>query len=108
MGIVQPVTAVATRLQYDLGDILDGVAGVAVEPAMRPRQRILRLAVVIEAPARPAIGIVTTCTIGSQPALVALVLVAACAGNPRIFERSRAMALLAGYDGMPADQGESG
>jgi hypothetical protein len=108
MNIVQPVTAVATRLQYDLGDILDGVAGVAVEPAMRSRQRILRLAVVIETPARPPIGIVTTCAIGAQPALVVVVLVAASTDNPRVLERRRAMTFLAGYNRMPADQREPG
>ena len=70
MDIVRPVASVAVRWQGDLCDIFRGVAGVAVERAVRACQRIFGLAIVIEAPAGPAVRVVTERAIGPQAAQV--------------------------------------
>ena len=58
MDIVLAVTAVAVRRKCDLGDVFGRVAGMAIDAAMRARQRIFRLGVMVEAPARPSVRIV--------------------------------------------------
>jgi hypothetical protein len=107
MDIVQHVAAVAAGWQNDLGDVLDGVAGVAVETLVGPGQRVFGLGIVIEAPAGPAVRVVTERAIGAQAPLVKLVLVAARASRSGVLERSRAVALLAGHDRMATDQRKS-
>jgi len=57
MGVVLAVAGIAIRGQRDLGDILGNVAGLAVETAMRPGQRVARLCVVIEAPPAPIVRV---------------------------------------------------
>jgi hypothetical protein len=104
VDIVQPVTPVTARLQRNLNRILSGVACVAIEPSMGTCQGILRLPVVIEAPASPAVGIMTKGTISAEPSFVAFILVATSAGEARVFERCRSMTFFAGHDCMPANQ----
>jgi hypothetical protein len=108
VDVVQPVTTVTARLQHDLGDVLGSVASMAIEPSMRTCQGVLRLAVVIEAPASPAVGVMTKGTIGAQATFVVCVLVAASASDTRVFERRRSMTLFTGHDRVPADQREPG
>jgi hypothetical protein len=83
------------------------VAGVAIEAAVRPGQRIARLRIVIKAPPRPTIWIVAECAIRSQTTLMMLVGVAGRAIQWRALKRQRAMAFFARYDGVASDQRES-
>ena len=64
MHVVLPVTPIAVRRQHNLGNVLDNVAGVAIDAAVCPCQRVVRLRVVIEAPSRPTIRVVAERTIG--------------------------------------------
>jgi len=64
MRIVLSVTRIAVRRQRNLGNVLDHVAGVAIEAALCPGQRVACLRVVIEAPSRPTIRVVAERTIG--------------------------------------------
>ncbi len=64
MLVVLPVTRIAARRQRNLGNVLDHVAGVAIEAALCPGQRVACLRVVIEAPSRPTIRVVAERTIG--------------------------------------------
>jgi hypothetical protein len=63
MHVVLSVTPIAVRCQRDLGDVLGSVAGMAIEIAVCPGQRIACLRVVIEAPSRPTIRVVAERTI---------------------------------------------
>ena len=63
MGVVLAVAGIAIRGQRDFGDILGDVAGLAIETAVRPGQRVARLCVVIEAPPGPAIRVVAERTV---------------------------------------------
>ena len=76
------------------------VAGLAVEIAVGSGQRVARLGVVIIAPALPAVRIVTKRTVRPQAALMMLVAVAGVAIQRRTLELQRAMAFLAGHDGV--------
>jgi len=64
MHVVLPVTRIAVRRQHNLGNVLDSVAGVAIDVAMCPGQRVVCLRVVIEAPSRPTIRVVAERAIG--------------------------------------------
>lgn len=104
MDVVEPVAAIAGGLQDEFGDILDRVAGVTVEPLVGPGQRVFGLTRMVEAPARPSIGIVAKCAIGPQAPLVKLVLVATAAGGAHVLVGGRAMTLLARHDRMASNQ----
>ena len=64
MHVVLPVTRIAVRRQRNLGNVLDHVAGVAIDAAVCPGQRVACLSVVIEAPSRPTIRVVAERTVG--------------------------------------------
>lgn len=104
MDVVQHVAAVAAGLQNDLGDVLDGVAGVTIEALVGSCQRVFGLGAVIEAPAGPTVRVVTERAIGTQASLVKLILMATGAGCSGVLERSGAVTLLARHDRMTADQ----
>src|SRR5262245_6378271 len=70
-------------------------------------QGVAGLLVVVETPARPAVGVVAGRTIGSEAAGVVHVLVAAGAGGGGLFEGGGPMAGLAGDGGVQADQGKA-
>jgi len=93
--------------QSDLGNIFGNVAGVAIEAAVRPRQRITRLRVVIKTPPHPTIWIVTERTIRPQATFMMLVAVAGRAIQRRPLEQQGAMTFLARYDGMAPNQRKS-
>jgi len=80
---------------------------VTIEPLMSTVERVTCLGIVIETPARPAVRVVTQGAISRQPAFVMGILVAARTAALRVFERSRAMAFLAGRDRMTANQWKS-
>jgi hypothetical protein len=63
--VVFLVARIAIRCQGDLCDVLGDMAGVAIDAAVCPGQQVARLFVVIEAPSRPTIRIVTERTIRS-------------------------------------------
>lgn len=63
MHIVLPMTRIAIRRQHNFGNVLGGVASVAIDATMCPGQRVVRLRVVIEAPSRPTIRVMAECTI---------------------------------------------
>ena len=63
MRVVLAVAGIATCRQRDLGDVPGNVAGLAIETAVRPGQRVARLCVVIEAPPGPAIRVVAERTV---------------------------------------------
>ena len=107
VGIILLVAAIAVCWRCNLGDIGFPVAGMALHGLMRARQRVAGLFVMIEAPARPAIGAVTGGTIGAETANVMAVSVAACACLRRILERLGAVAFLAGDHCMQSDQRKS-
>ena len=80
---------------------------MALQGLVRARQRVAALFVMIEAPARPPIGVVTGGTVGAEAAIVIAVSVAACACLRRVLERLGAVAFLAGDHRMQSDQGKS-
>jgi hypothetical protein len=84
--VVLPVTPMAVRRQHNSGNVLDSVAGVAIDAAVGSRQRITRLRVVIEAPSRPPIRVVAERTICPQAPLMVLVPVAGGAHHRRILK----------------------
>jgi len=107
MRVVLPVTGVAIRGQRDLGDVFGDVAGLAIEIAMRPGQRVARLLVVIKAPPAPIVRVMAERAVRPQAAFMMLVLVAGYASHRSILEQQRAMAFLAGHDGVATDQRKS-
>jgi hypothetical protein len=64
MRIVLLVTRIAVRRQRNLGNVLRDVAGMAIDAAVCPGQRVACLRVVIEAPSRPTIRVVAERTVG--------------------------------------------
>ena len=104
MRIVAAVATVAVCGDHDLGHILCGMAGVAGQIAMRSRQRILGLLVVIVDPARPRIRVMARRAVRSDAAFVVLVLVALRAGQRRALVGLRPMTFLARHDRMLSDQ----
>jgi len=74
--VVLLVAGIAVLRQLNLGDILRDMAGVALKAAMLPRQREVRLGVVIETPERPGIGIVALRAVRPKASLVMRVAVA--------------------------------
>jgi hypothetical protein len=64
MHIVLLVTRIAVRRQRNLGNVLRDVAGMAIDAAVCPGQRVACLRVVIEAPSRPTIRVVAERTVG--------------------------------------------
>ncbi len=107
MHVILLMTRIAIRRQRDLGNVPGHVAGVAIEAAMCPGQRIACLGVMIEAPSRPTIRVVAERTIGAQAPLVMLVPVAGGACERRILEPGRAVTFLARHDGVPSNQRKS-
>jgi hypothetical protein len=105
--IVLTVAGVAIRGQRNLGDVLGDVAGLAIDAAVRPGQRIACLRVVIEAPSCPTVRIVAERAIRSEPAFMVPVAVAGGANQRCALEQQRAMTFLAGYDGVTSDQRKS-
>jgi hypothetical protein len=91
-------------------DFLDArllVTSVTMKAGMGTREGVACLSVVIESPARPAVGVVATGAIDSQAACVMSVIVAALARNRGIFKGLRAMAFLACHHGMETDKWEA-
>jgi hypothetical protein len=101
--VVLAVTSIAIHGQSNFGNIFGDVAGVAIQATVRPRQWVTRLRVVIKAPPRPTIRIVAERTIRAQATLMMLVAVTGRAIHRRTLEQQRAMALLAGHDGVAPD-----
>ena len=87
MHVVRPVASITVRWQGDFCDILRGMAGVAVERAVRTCQWIFGLAIVVEAPARPTIRIVAERAIGPQTTHMVCVFVAGRTRDRRVLER---------------------
>jgi len=108
MGVILAVTGIAIRGQGDLRDIFGDVTGVAIDAAVRSRQRVARLRVMIEAPPCPAVRIVAAPTDRSQAAFMMLVAMAGDASQRRALELQRAMAFLARHHSMTPDQRKSG
>ena len=107
MRVVLAVAGIAIRGQRNLCDIFGDVAGVAIEAAVGPGQRVPRLRVVIKAPPLPTVRVVAERTVRPQAACMKLVRMAGGASQRRAFEQQRAMAFLAGYDRMAPDQRKS-
>jgi hypothetical protein len=107
MSVVLAVTCIAIRGQSDLGDILGNVAGWAIEAAVRARQWVTRLHIVIKAPPLPTVRVVAERTIRPQAARMKLIRMAGSASQRRAFEQQRAMAFLARYDHMASEQRKS-
>jgi hypothetical protein len=101
--VVLAVTSIAIHGQSDFGNIFGNVAGVAIETAVRPRQWVTRLRVVIKAPPRPTIRIVAERTIRTQATLMMLVAVTRRTIQRRTLEQQRAMAFLASHHGVAPD-----
>ena len=108
MRVILAMTGQAIHRQRRLRDIPGDMAGLAIEIAMGSGERVSRLGVVIVAPTLPAVRIVTEPTAGPQAAFMMLVAVAGVAIERRALELQRAMAFLAGYNGMAPDQRKPG
>ena len=107
MYVILLMARVAIRCQRDLGDVLGNVAGMAIEAPVCPCEQVACLRVMIKAPSRPTIRVVTERAIGPQAPLVMLVPVAGGARQRRILEPRRTVAFLARRDGVPSDQRKS-
>src|SRR6185295_10182336 len=107
MHVVLAVTGVTRAGGGDLRDRAQLVAGMALKRTVGPGQGVGGLLVVVETPARPAVGVVAGRAIGAQAPGVMDVLVAAGAGAGGILEGGGAMAGLAGDGGVQADQGKA-
>jgi hypothetical protein len=75
--------------------------------AVGPIQDVARLGIVVETPTDPAIWVVAERTIGGEAAFVMLILVTTGAGARCLLEGGRAMAFLAGHNGVAPDQREA-
>jgi len=107
MRVILTMTRVAIGRQGDLGDVFDSVARVAIETAVCPGQRVTRLRVVIKAPPRPAIRVVTEGAIRAEAASMVLIAMAGSAVQRRAFECRGTMAFLARHDSVASDQRKS-
>ena len=108
MRIVRAVAGVAIRRQRNLGDVPGDVAGLAVDPTVRPGQRVPRLRGMIETPPRPTTRVVAERAVWPQATFMMLVLVTGSADQWCVVEQQRPMAFLARHDGMTPDQRKSG
>ena len=108
MGVILAMTGQAIRRQSGLRDVLGDMAGLAIEIAVSSSQRVARLGVVIITPTCPAIRVVTKRTARPQTSLVMTITVTGFAIQRRAFELQRAMALLAGHDGVSSNQRKTG
>src|SRR5664279_3659511 len=75
MRVILAMAGQAIHRQRRFRDVLDGVAGLAIEATVGPGQRIVRLRVVIVAPALPAVRVVTKRTVQAQAAFMMLVAI---------------------------------
>lgn len=107
MRVVGAMAPIAAAGLSDFGDILGLVAGVAVEPLVGAIQREARLPRMIELPSLPAVRVVAPRTLGTEPALVKLVLMTSAAGCGRILEAGCAVTLLAGDGRVQPNQGKT-
>jgi len=107
MHVVLAVTRVAVLGQRDHGDVFDDVTGVAIEAAMRPGQREVRLRVVIEAPPGPTVRVVAEPAVRPQTAFMMPVAVAGGADQRCALEQQRAVTFLARHHGVAPDQRKS-
>ena len=107
MRVILAMTRIAIRGQNDLSGILSNVAGVTIEAAMGPGQRVARLRVVVKAPPRPTIRIMAECAIRAESTLMVLIAMAGDKVQRRALECERAMAFLAWNDGVATDQRKS-
>lgn len=81
-----------------------GVACRAFEAAMRACERIFRLAIVVESPEGPTIGVVASGAVGAQAPAMMVVLVAGAARAIRPLVGRADVAFLARHGGVQADQ----
>jgi len=86
MCVILAVTRKAIRCQRDLGNVLCHVAGMAIEAAVGPGQRVASLRIVIKAPSHPTIRVVTERTICAQATFMMLVPVTGGAHQRRVLE----------------------
>lgn len=107
MGIILAVTRIAISRKGNLGDIPGYMARLASDASVRSGEREPRLRVVVKAPPRPAVGVVTERTIGPQAPVMMLVPMTIGTNQRRALELQRSMAFLARHDGMVSDQWES-
>jgi hypothetical protein len=84
------------------------VAGVAVEIAMRARQRIFCLDVVVEAPPLPADGVMAKPATRTKATLVMVVAMTCDASGRRILEIRRSVTPLASHLGVLSGKREFG
>ena len=104
MGVIGAVTSEARCGSRDLGGIFCRMAGMTLQTGMCSGQRELGFLVVIEAPEREAVGVMTARASGTKPALVMLVFVTTLARPRGILVGGGAMTLLAWYRGVEADK----
>lgn len=108
MDVLLAVARIAIGRSHDLRGVPRHMAGVTIEIAMRPGERVAGLGVVIKGPRLPAMRVVTEPAIRAEASFVMLVGMAGDASQWRLLELGRAMTRLAAYRGMPADQREAG
>ena len=107
MGVVLTMTGVAILRRHDLRGVPRHVASVAIEIAVRSRQGVARLGVVIKAPPLPTVRVVAQRTIRAQATVVMLIPVTFDTIQWRILEGRRAMTFFARHDRMASDQRKS-
>lgn len=107
MAIVREVAIGAVPGAPDLSVDPNAMARMAVEVLVGPVQGEVGLAVVVEAPDRPAVGRVAALTRGAQAPAMVVVAMAGDAGNVCFPEDGAGMALFAGRHGMESEQREA-
>jgi hypothetical protein len=107
MYVLILVTAAASSVEADLIFYRYTMAGETFHPFMFPIEDILSLAIVVELPELPSIGIMTISAIGAETFFVLIIrLVAAHTVQPGILVGVVQVALFTGCYGVQADQGE--
>lgn len=108
MRVVLPMARIAIRGQLDPDDVPRNVADLAIETAVRARQREARLGIVIKAPSLPTVRIVAQRAVRPQPPLMMAIPVAGAAAHRRSLEQQGAMALLTRHDRVTSDERKPG
>lgn len=109
MGVVQPMTGMTIAGQFDFLCDRCLVAAFAGDPIMGAVQGKIGLFVMVECPHAPPVWVMTLPAGRSQPIFVRIILlVARGAFEFGILKSGRKVTLLARYDGVQTDQGETG
>lgn len=107
MNVVIAVAGDALRAQIDLAHIRPRVAGLTSQSDVSPFERVVGIAVVVEAPDEPAVRVVASGAVrGQSPTVCVGGRVAAGAAQRRVRVRTGEMTLLTRCEEVKSDQWE--